>query len=106
MILRTWKSWGLDKYVEENPGIPLAFIAMDTWKQALIDEKLASDNKTEDELKSAEARFRQLYQDVTYQSDEVQNQLAVVDKSNNFVNLTKQIAMFPEIGEWFSILLF
>ena len=74
---------------------------MDTWKQALIDEKLASDNKTEDELKSAEARFRQLYQDVTYQSDEVQNQLAVVDKSNNFVNLTKQIAMFPEIGEWF-----
>ena len=98
MILRTWKSWGLDKYVEENPGIPLAFIAMEMWKQALIDENLASDNKTEDQLKSAEARFRQLYQDVTYQSDEVRNQLAVVDKSSNFVNLTSQIAMFPEIG--------
>ena len=68
------------------------------WNKVLIDENLASENETEDELKSAEARFRQLYQDVTYQSDEVQNQLAVVDKSNNFVNLTKQIAMFPEIG--------
>ena len=69
------------------------------WNKVLISENLASENKTEDELKYAEARFRQLYQDVTFQSDEVQNQLAVVDKSNNFVNLTKQIAMFPEIGE-------
>ena len=93
----------MDKVVEENPGIPLAFITLEMWKQALIDANLASDNKTEVELKSAEARFRQLYQDVTYQSDEVQNQLAVVDKSNNFVNLTSQIAMFPEIGERFSM---
>ena len=88
----------MDKVVEENPGIPLSFMAMEMWKQELIDENLASDNKTEDQLKSAEARFRQLYQDVTYQSDEVRNQLAVVDKSSNFVNLTSQIAMFPEIG--------
>ena len=73
------------------------------WNKVLIDENLASENKTEDELKSAEARFRQLYQDVTYQSDEVRNQLAVVDKSNNFVNLTSQFAMFPEIGERFSM---
>ena len=88
----------MDKVVEENPGMPLPFMAMEMWKQALIDYNLASDNKTEVELKSAEARFRQLYQDVTYQSDEVRNQLAVVDKSSNFVNLTSQIAMFPEIG--------
>ena len=88
----------MDKVVEENPGIPLPFFAMEMWKQELIDENLASDNKTAEELKFAEARFRQLYQDVTYQSDEVRNQLAVVDKSSNFVNLTSQIAMFPEIG--------
>ena len=61
-------------------------------------ENLTDENKTEDEIKSAEARYREVYLDATYQPDEVKNDVVVVDNSNNFAPLIGQIAMFPEVG--------
>ena len=61
-------------------------------------ENLTDENKTEDEIKSADARYREVYLDATYQPDEVKNKVAVVDNSNNFAPLIDQFAMFPEAG--------
>ena len=68
------------------------------WKHILMTENLTDENKTEDEVKSAEVRYRKVYLDATYQPDEVKNDVVVVDNSNNFAPLIGQIAMFPEVG--------
>ena len=85
--------------MEENPGIPLSSVTLEMWKHILVKENLTDENKTEDEIKSAEAKYREIYLDATYQPDEVQNFVAVVDNSFNFAPLLGQIAMFPEVGE-------
>ena len=59
---------------------------------------LTDANKTEDEIRSAEAEFRQIYLDASYQPDEVKNEVYVVDNSDHSVPLISQNAMFPEIG--------
>ena len=98
LFSRTWHQWDLDKFVEENPGIPLSSVTLDMWKEILKMENLTDENKTEDEIKSADARYREVYLGATYQPDEVKNKVAVVDNSNNFAPLIDQFAMFPEAG--------
>ena len=88
----------MDKFVEENPGIPFSSVTLEMWKHILVKENLTDENKTEDEIKAAEAKYREVYLDSTYQPDEVKNVVAVVDNSNNFVPLIGQIAMVPEVG--------
>ena len=68
------------------------------WRYILERENLTDENKTEEEIKSAEAKYREVYLGATYQPDEVQNEVAVVDNSNQFAPLIGQIAMFPEVG--------
>ena len=69
------------------------------WSYGLIKENLTDANKTKDEIISAEAEFRQIYLDASYQPDEVKNEVYVVDNSDHSVPLISQNAMFPEIGE-------
>ena len=69
------------------------------WSYGLIKENLTDANKTADEIRSAEAEFRQIYLDASYQPDEVKNEVYIVDSSNHFMPLTSQIPMFPEVGE-------
>ena len=88
----------MDKFVEENPGIPFSSVTLEMWKHILVKENLTDENKTEDEIKAAEAKYREVYLDSTYQPHEVQNVVAVVDSSNNFAPLIGQIAMAPEVG--------
>ena len=73
-------------------------MALEMWKHVLVTENLTDENKTEDEIKSAEAKLREVYLGATYQPDEVQNMVVVVDNSNHFAPLIRQIAMFPEVG--------
>ena len=68
------------------------------WRYILERENLTDENKTEEEIKSAEAKYREVYLGATYQPAEVQNEVAVVDNSNQFAPLIGQIAMFPEVG--------
>ena len=74
-------------------------IALEMWGYGLLKLNLTNENKTEDEIKSAEAEFRQIYLDASYQPDEVKNEVYVVDNSNHFVPLISQIPMFPEVGK-------
>ena len=73
-------------------------MALEMWKHVLVMENLTDENKTEDEIKSAEAKYREVYLGATYQPDEVQNMVVVVDNSYHFAPLIRQIAMFPEVG--------
>ena len=73
------------------------------WKHILAKENLTDENKTEDEIKSAEAKYREVYLGATYQPDEVKNEVAVVDNYNRFTPLIDQVAMSPEIGESFTV---
>ena len=73
-------------------------MALEMWKHMLLKENLTDENKTEEEIKSAEAKYREVYLGATYQPDEVQNMVVVVDNSYHFAPLIRQIAMFPEVG--------
>ena len=73
-------------------------MALEMWKHMLLKENLTDENKTEEEIKSAEAKYREVYLGATYQPNEVQKKVAVVDNSNHLTPLIGQIAMFPEVG--------
>ena len=74
------------------------------WKHILKKENLTDENKTEEEIKSAEAKYREVYLGATYQPHEVKNEVAVVDNYNRFNPLIAQIAMSPEVGGSFTVI--
>ena len=98
-FFRTWHLWALDEFIDKRARLPLSTIALEMWSYPLIMLNLTDANKTEDEIRSAEAEFRQIYLDASYQPDEVKNEVYVVDNSNHFVPLISQIPMFPEVGK-------
>ena len=98
-FFRTWHLWALDEFIDKRARLPLSTIALEMWSYPLIILNLTDANKTEDEIRSAEAEFRQIYLDASYQPDEVKNEVYIVDSSNHFMPLTSQIPMFPEVGE-------
>ena len=98
-FFRTWHLWALDEFIDKRARLPPSTIALEMWSYPLIMLNLTDANKTEDEIRSAEAEFRQIYLDASYQPDEVKNEVYVVDNSDHSVPLISQNAMFPEIGE-------
>ena len=71
------------------------------WKKVLEKTNLtAAESKSPEEMRATAKKFRELFKNNTYQSNEVVKEIKIVDSSHNFVPLEKQIAMFPEAGEF------
>ena len=69
------------------------------WKLYLEKQNLTVENKTPEEITVAAKKFRELFKDNTYQSNEVVKKIKIVDRTNTQTLLEKQISMFPEAGQ-------
>ena len=73
------------------------------WKRILERrQNLTAKSKNPEKITAAAAaeEFRELFKNNTYQSKEVVKEIKVVDSTHTFTPLEKQIAMFPEAGEF------
>ena len=69
------------------------------WKLYLERKNLTAENKTPEEITAGAKKFRELFKENTYQSNEVVKAIKIVDRTNTQTLLEKQISMFPEAGQ-------
>ena len=88
----------MKKQQEENHGVALSTIAINMWKLYLERKNLTAENKTPEEITDGANKFRELFKNNTYQSNEVVKEIKIVDSTKRQIPLEKQISMFPEAG--------
>ena len=98
LLLRKWAAKLLDKRIAENHGVPLQMIAIMLWKDVMIKQNLTDEGKAPNELIATAKKFRELFMNNTYQSQDVVKDIYVIDSKNAFIQLEKQISMLPEAG--------
>ena len=86
--------------------MPISAVAINMWRHFLEIKNLTDENKTTEEIASAEKEFREQFLNNTYRTNEVVQEITIVDSTNTHIPLEKQIVMFPEAGEFLEILCF
>ena len=99
-LTRSWAAAFLNKAETDNRAASLSTIAINMWKEALLNKNLSDENKTSEEITAAAKEFRELFLNNTFQSSEVVQEIKIVDSTNAHIPLEKQIAMFPEAGRF------
>ena len=85
---------------EENPGVRLSTIAVKMWKRVLKKSNLTTENKTPEEITASAKKFRELFKNNTYTSNDVVKEIKIVESAERQFLLEKQISMFPEAGKF------
>ena len=80
--------------------MPISAVAINMWRHFLEIKNLTDENKTTEEIASAEKEFREQFLNNTYRTNEVVQEITIVDSTNTHIPLEKQIVMFPEAGEF------
>ena len=86
--------------------MPISAVAINMWRHFLEIKNLTDENKTTEEIASAEKEFREQFLNNTYRTNEVVQEITIVDSTNTHIPLEKQIVMFPEAGEFQEIFCF
>ena len=73
--------------IAENHGVPLQMIAIMLWKDVMIKQILTDEGKAPNELIATAKKFRELFMNNTYQSQDVVKDIYVIDI---FQNVQKQ----------------
>ena len=86
--------------------MPISAVAINMWRHVLEKYIHTGENKTPEETAAAEKEFREIFLNNTYRTNEVVQEITIVDSTNTHIPLEKQIVMFPEAGEFLEILCF
>ena len=99
-LLRPHGAEYLERMREESRGMPISAVAINMWRHFLEIKNLTDENKTPEEIASAEKEFREMFLNNTYRTNEYVQEITIVDSTNTHIPLEKQIVMFPEAGEF------